>query len=87
MDEPFSFTKTNKQKISLKACYNCRTIKTSGKLLDLIASSLQSGNKVFWAWELACFFSSYIHLTNKQVSLSLFILFQSGYKAPHLPKH
>lgn len=88
MDEPFSFTKTNKQKISLKACYNCCTIKTSNKLLGLIVSSVQSGNKVFWAWELVCFFSSYIHLTNKQISLQiLFILFQSAYKAPHLPKH
>lgn len=91
VDEPFSFTETNKQKISLKAYYNCCTIKTSDKLLGLIASSVQSGNKVFWAWELVCFFSSYTHLTNKQISLSpdliYILLFQSRYKAPHLLKH
>lgn len=39
--EALSFTKTNKQKISLKAYYNCCAIKTSGKLLGLIASSVQ----------------------------------------------
>lgn len=39
--EPFSFTKTNKEKISLKAYYNCCAIKTSDKLLGLIASSVQ----------------------------------------------